>query len=70
MYKNVDSVSKDILDELPEKTVTLKQAEELFEKEYLSKALALNDGNVTKTAKKIGLRYETLLRKLKSLGLR
>ncbi|MBW2997417.1 hypothetical protein KY349_03715 [Candidatus Woesearchaeota archaeon] len=70
VYKNVDSVSKEILDELPEKRITLKKAEEEFEKEYLRKALAANDGNVTKTAKKIGLRYETLLRKLKSLELR
>lgn len=70
VYKNVDSVSKDILDELPEKQVTLKKAEELFEKEYLRKALEQNLGNITKTAKKIGLRYETLLRKLKTLGLR
>ncbi len=70
VYKNVDSVSKDILDELPEKTVTLKQAEELFEKEYLRKALEQNLGNITRTAKSIDLRYETLLRKLKVLGLR
>lgn len=70
VYKNVNSLSKEILDELPEKQVSLKQAEELFEKEYLRKALEQNLGNITKTAKKIGLRYETLLRKLKALGLR
>ena len=70
VYKQVDTVSKDILDELPDKQVTLKKAEEEFEKEYLRKAVAENEGNITKTAKKIGLRYETLLRKLKSLGLK
>ncbi len=70
VYKNVDSVSKGILDDLPEKTITLKDAEEEFEKEYLKKVLAENDGNVTVTAKKIGLRYETLHRKLKVLGLK
>lgn len=70
VYKNVDSVSKEILDELPEKRITLKKAEEDFEREYLLKALSANEGNITKTAKKIGLRYETLLRKLKSLGLK
>lgn len=70
VYKNVDSVSKEILDELPEKRITLKKAEEEFEREYLRKALSANEGNVTKTAKSIGLRYETLLRKLKSLGLK
>ncbi|MBW2965153.1 hypothetical protein KY363_06870 [Candidatus Woesearchaeota archaeon] len=70
VYKNVDNVSKDIIDELPDERVTLKQAEAEFEKEYFRKVLAENGGNVTRTAKKIGLRYETLLRKLKGLGLR
>jgi DNA-binding NtrC family response regulator len=70
VYKKVDTVSKEILDELPEKRITLKQAEEEFEKEYLTKALADSKGNVSAASKKIGLRYETLLRKLKSLGLK
>jgi DNA-binding NtrC family response regulator len=70
VYKNVNTVSKGILDEMPEKVTTLKEAEEMFEREYFRKALAENAGNVTRTAKKIGLRYETLLRKLKGLGLR
>jgi DNA-binding NtrC family response regulator len=70
VYKKVDTVSKEILDELPEKRITLKQAEEEFEKEYLTKALAESKENVAATSKKIGLRYETLLRKLKSLGLK
>ena len=70
VYKNVDAVSKDIIDELPEIHVSLKEAEEEFEKEYLKKALAENKGKLTATAKKIGLRYETLLRKIKTLGLR
>ncbi len=70
VYKNVNNVSKDILDEIPDRQLSLKEAEEEFEKSYLSKALDENDGNATRTAKKIGLRYETLLRKLKSLGLR
>jgi DNA-binding NtrC family response regulator len=70
VYKKVDTVSKEILDELPEKKITLKQAEEEFEREYLKKAVAENNGNVTQTARKIGLRYETLLRKMKALGLK
>jgi len=70
VYQQVDNVSKDILEELPEKTITLKQAEEEFEKEYLRKALSENSGNMSACAKKIGLRYETLLRKLKVLGLK
>lgn len=69
-YENVGSISKDILNELPDKPLSLKHAEELFETEYLQKALAENNNNITQTAKKIKIRYETLLRKLKSLGLK
>jgi len=46
----------------------MKQAEQEFEKKYLRQALQENK-TITATAKKIGLRYETLHRKLKSLGL-
>jgi DNA-binding NtrC family response regulator len=70
VYKQVDSVSKDILDEMPEKELTLKEAEEEFEKAYLGKVVAECGGNLTKTSKRIGIRYETLLRKLKALGLK
>ena len=70
VYKRVDTVSKDIIDELPDKQITLKKAEEEFERAYIKKAVAENGGSLTKTAKKIGLRYETLLRKMKSLGLK
>ena len=70
VYKKVDTVSKEILDELPEKKTTLKEAEAEFEREYFKKALSENNGNVTATARKIGIRYETLLRKLKALGVK
>lgn len=69
MYKNVPEFSKDILEAMPEKQLTLKDAEEEFEKEFIRKALAENNGSITMTAKKIRLRYETLLRKMKRYGL-
>lgn len=69
MYKNISDVSKDILEGLPEKQLTLKEAEAEFEKEYLKKALEENKGSIAKTAKKIKLRYETLFRKVKRLGI-
>lgn len=68
-YRNVDTVSKVILENLPEEPLPLKEAEDEFEREYLKKALQENGNNVTLTAKKIGLRYETLHRKCKALGL-
>lgn len=69
MYGGVPELSKGILKELPKSPLTLKEAEEEFEKRYIIKALKENKFNISKTAKKIGLRYETLHRKMKALGL-
>ena len=68
VYEDVPKISKEILNNLPEKPLTLKEAEEEFEREYFKKALEENGFNVTVAAKKIGLRYETLHRKAKKLG--
>ncbi|MBS3158023.1 hypothetical protein J4206_01920 [Candidatus Woesearchaeota archaeon] len=70
MYKNVSTVSEDILKSLPVKDLTWKEAEHEFEKEFLRKALLQHNGNISKTAKKIKIRYETLIRKMKKLGVR
>lgn len=69
IYKNVSLISEDILRELPEAPLTLKEAEKEFELKYLKKAIEIHGSNVAKTAKAIGLRYEVLHRKLKGLGL-
>jgi len=69
MYRNVTNLSKDILKEIPVVQLTLKEAIQEFEKEYLKKALKENSGNVSKTAKLVGLRAETFFRKIKRLGL-
>ncbi len=69
MYKNVGVLSDDLLKTLPERHMTLKEAEEEFERAYLKKALEENKQHIVQTAKKIGLRYETLHRKMKVLGI-
>ena len=69
-YEKVPKFSKEIINEIPTKKLTLKEAEEEFERRYLMKALEENNHNITTTAKKIKIRYETLIRKLKSLGIR
>ncbi|MBT3406473.1 hypothetical protein HN419_04865 [Candidatus Woesearchaeota archaeon] len=69
MYRGVSEVSEDILEDLPVNQLTMKEAEEEFEKAYLRKALEDARGSVTKAARKIGLRYETLHRKAKKLGI-
>lgn len=68
-YHHVHDVTKDIINYLPEQLQPLKEAEEEFEREYFKKALAENNANISKTAKKVGLRYETLYRKAKRLGI-
>jgi transcriptional regulator with GAF, ATPase, and Fis domain len=70
MYDNVPSISSDIVREVSLPDMTWKQAEQEFEKEYLTKVLEQNDNNLASTARRIKLRYETLLRKLKALGLK
>jgi len=70
MYKNVDELSSGIVKELPAIEMKWDEAERMFEKQYLEKALKENKGNVSKTARKIGLRYESLHRKLKRMGLK
>jgi len=63
VYKNINDVSRSIVDNLPEAPLSLKEAETEFEKEYLKKALQKHDSSITRTAKEIGIRYETLHRK-------
>lgn len=70
LYDNVSELSKEIIKELPETLMSLDEAEIEFERAYIKKALDANKWNITKTAKKIGLRYETLHRKITQLGLR
>ncbi len=59
--ENKQSVSTDL---------TLKEARDNFEKDYLMKQLKKNDGNVSKTAKSVGMERSALHRKLSSLGIK
>lgn len=70
MYRNVEKLSENIIRELPAVDITWKQAEQEFEREFIKKALEENKFNITKTAKKIKLRYETLHRKIKKLEIK
>lgn len=67
--KYTPTLSKDIARMMPEQPLSLAEAEKEFEREYFKKALALFDGNISKTARAIGLRFETLHRKLKMRGM-
>jgi len=47
----------------------LREAREVFEREYLSRHLELSDNNITELARRVGQERTHLYRKLKSLGL-
>ncbi|TGL59432.1 sigma-54-dependent transcriptional regulator [Leptospira sarikeiensis] len=46
-----------------------KKAKEEFEKQYILKTLQMNEGNVSKTSKTLGIERSHLYRKMKSLGI-
>lgn len=69
MYRNVSTLSEDIMKDLPEPKLTMKMAEKMFDREYLKYHLNKNGKNISKTAKSIGLRFETLHRKLKKIAM-
>ena len=60
------------LDKVSENTlsVPLKEAREKFEKEYLTMQLKKFNGNISKTAKFVGMERSALHRKLKGLGVK
>jgi DNA-binding NtrC family response regulator len=67
LYRNATVLSKDIAKELPESPMTMKDAEREWERRYFETVLAQNKWNISATARKIGLRFETLHRKMKQL---
>ena len=78
---NINNIIEDTLNpsssfinnkDLLEKTFSapLKEARKHFEKEYLTKQLKKNHGNISKTADFIGMERSALHRKLKSLGIK
>jgi len=52
----------------PENDSTLKEARETFEKDYIVTALARFQGNVSKTAKHLGIARKNLQEKLKKFA--
>lgn len=69
LYKNAREVSAEIAREIPDIAVSMDAAEKEFEKKYLANAMIIYNGKTSDIARKIGLRYETLHRKLKEHSL-
>ena len=55
---------QNIVKELPDNPLSLKDAEKEFEERYFKQALLDHNNNISLTARNIGLRFETLHRKL------
>ncbi len=68
LYNHISEITKDIVGSTEDKTILpLKEAEEMFEAVFIRKSMARNRNNLTKTAREIGIRYETLHRKIAAL---
>jgi len=61
-----DYIDSDVMEKAV--TMPLRQARELFEKNYLASQLQRFGGNVSRTADFVGMERSALHRKLKSLG--
>ncbi len=70
IYQEVPALSRNIAKFFSFAQLTWKQAELEFERQFLSEALKDNRWKIIETAQKIGLRPETLHRKIKKLGLK
>ena len=70
MYREVEPLSRNIAKFLPHQDLTWKQAEREFEKQFLGNAMKECKNNISKAANLVGLRVETMHRKVKKLGLR
>ena len=70
MYQEVPHLSRNIAKFLPQQRLTWKEAEEEFERQFLTHMLREAEGKIGKAAERAKLRPETLYRKIKRLGIR
>src|SRR3989338_4797338 len=70
LYRDVDSLSRNIARLLPPPELSWKQAELEFEKQLFQQAMEENEWKVSVAASKLKIRPETLHRKIKKLGIR
>jgi two-component system nitrogen regulation response regulator NtrX len=68
--ESLKSTTSEVFDVNDTLLVPLKEARENFEKEYLTTQLKKFGGNISKTAKFVGMERSALHRKLKILGVK
>jgi hypothetical protein len=67
MYQKIPALTSEIVEQLPDKLQSMDEAEAEFERAFIRQALLENNHNISATSRKIGLRFETLHRKMKKL---
>lgn len=67
--KNLKSGLTLIVDELVRRGVTLQQARQEFERQFISASLRSNGGNLCRSARSLGVHRNTLRNKVSNLGI-
>ena len=67
--RNLNGRLYEIVDELVTRGVTLEQARQEFERQFIVASLRSNDWNFCRSARRLGVHRNTLRNKLSSLGL-
>ncbi len=70
LYKDIPTLSRNIVKFIPYQDWSWREAEQEFERQFLRQALEEQGWKVSEAAARIGLRAETLHRKIRKLGLR
>ena len=70
MKRNLNGRMSDLVEELVSCGLSLSQGVREFEKQYIVATLRQNEGNLTRSAKSLGIHRNTLRNKVGSLGIR
>lgn len=70
MKRNLNGRMSELVEELVSCGLPLSQGVREFEKQYIVASLRHNEGNLTRSAKSLGIHRNTLRNKVGSLGIR
>lgn len=70
MKRNLNGRMSDLVEELVSCDLPLSQGVREFEKQYIVACLRRHEGNLTRSAKSLGIHRNTLRNKVGSLGIR
>ena len=65
---NFNSRLRELIADLVQSGLTLEQAREEFERQYIAASIQMHDGNLGRTARALGIHRNTLRNKLSKLG--